>query len=180
MAGDTKEEIVRAAARLLNDKKVKKLTVKDIVEECSITRQAFYYHFADIPELMRWFLEQKEEELLRDVAGVRDSEERLRYFFLIAIKSRPYLKRGMETNYGDELERLLSEQIRELFERVADSDGALASCEPSVRSLVARYHSQAVLGILRGWTDEDSARLDEIVHTVYLIISSGNVPFSQK
>ena len=40
------------------DKKVKKLTVKDIVEECHITRQAFYYHFEDIPDMLKWMLER--------------------------------------------------------------------------------------------------------------------------
>lgn len=44
MAVDTKELIAEAVKRLLMQKKVKKLTVKDIVDECSITRQTFYYH----------------------------------------------------------------------------------------------------------------------------------------
>ena len=42
---DMKEVIASAARKLILEKKVKKLTVKDIVEECQITRQAFYYHF---------------------------------------------------------------------------------------------------------------------------------------
>ena len=40
-----KEIIAEAARKLILEKKVKKLTVKDTVEECQITRQAFYYHF---------------------------------------------------------------------------------------------------------------------------------------
>lgn len=44
MAVDMKETIAEAARKLLMEKKVKKLTVKDIVETCEITRQAFYYH----------------------------------------------------------------------------------------------------------------------------------------
>ena len=51
MAVDTKELIAEAVKRLLMQKKVKKLTVKDIVDECSITRQTFYYHFEEIPRL---------------------------------------------------------------------------------------------------------------------------------
>lgn len=47
---DMKEVIASAARKLILEKKVKKLTVKDIVEECQITRQAFYYHFEGIPE----------------------------------------------------------------------------------------------------------------------------------
>ena len=50
MPVDMKEVIAQAAMKLLIEKHAKKLTVKDIVEECHITRQTFYYHFADIPE----------------------------------------------------------------------------------------------------------------------------------
>ena len=62
MAVDTKELIAEAVKRLLMQKKVKKLTVKDIVDECSITRQTFYYHFEDIPDLLKWVLERGTQE----------------------------------------------------------------------------------------------------------------------
>ena len=52
---DMKEIIAEAARKLILEKKVKKLTVKDIVEECQITRQAFYYHFEGIPDLILIF-----------------------------------------------------------------------------------------------------------------------------
>ena len=56
MAIDMKKTIAEAASNLLFEKKVKKLTVKDIVEECHITRQAFYYHFEDIPDLIYQYI----------------------------------------------------------------------------------------------------------------------------
>ena len=61
MTENIREVIVEAARTLLMDKKKRKLTVKDIVEECGITRQAFYYHFEDIPDMIRWTLEQSVE-----------------------------------------------------------------------------------------------------------------------
>ena len=39
---DMKAAICRSASELLTKKRTKKLTVKDIVEECGITRQTFY------------------------------------------------------------------------------------------------------------------------------------------
>ena len=56
MASDMKEVIAAAAKKLLIEKGVKKLTVADLVDACQITRQAFYYHFEDIPALFRWIL----------------------------------------------------------------------------------------------------------------------------
>ena len=64
MAADMKQTIAQAAKTLLMEKNVKKLTVKDIVEECQITRQAFYYHFEDIPDLFRWMLERDTERTM--------------------------------------------------------------------------------------------------------------------
>ena len=43
-----KETIAQAAKTLLMEKGVKKLTVKDIVGECQITRQAVSYTHLDV------------------------------------------------------------------------------------------------------------------------------------
>ena len=82
MPVDMKEMMAEAVRKLLMDKKVKKLTVKDIVEECQITRQSFYYHFEDIPALLQWILEQGTERMLQE-ARKMDGEEALRYIFLV-------------------------------------------------------------------------------------------------
>ena len=50
MPTDMKRAIAEAMQTLLIERHVKKLTVKDIVEQCHITRQAFYYHFEGIRE----------------------------------------------------------------------------------------------------------------------------------
>lgn len=74
MAVEMKEIIAEAAWTLLFEKKVKKLTIKDIVEECHITRQAFYYHFEDIPDLMRWQLKQGARKLMEEGLKKQDLE----------------------------------------------------------------------------------------------------------
>ena len=48
MAVDMKQLIAETLARLLERKSVDKITVKELVETCGISRQAFYYHFQDI------------------------------------------------------------------------------------------------------------------------------------
>lgn len=180
MASDMKETIAEAARRLLLEKKVKKLTVKDIVEECKITRQAFYYHFADIPELFQWVLERGTEQLLQDSRARQNPEEGLRYFFLLGINSAPYLKKSMQSNYGEEIEHLLTQHIYQLFEQIAKDNGLYRNCSPVELKIITRYHSQAIIGLLREWTEEDTKNLDQIVHTVYLLMTGGLSPFSQK
>lgn len=66
MPDDRKELIAAAARRLLLRRDGKKLTVTDIVNECHITRQTFYYHFEDIPDLLLWMMKRN---LKRSHAG---------------------------------------------------------------------------------------------------------------
>ncbi len=59
--------------------------MKDIVEECHITRQTFYYHFEGIPEMLRWMLENDLEILMEQCLAQKDEESALRYLLTVAI-----------------------------------------------------------------------------------------------
>lgn len=176
MPSDMKRTIAEAAMKLLIDERVKKLTVKDIVEACHITRQTFYYHFEDVPSLLKWILEQETDRLIRTALSRKKAEDALRYFFLVSINMAPYIRRTMETNYRDEIERLLKDQIYRMFEQCVEETNLYADRSPFERKLILRYHSRAVIGLLQEWTDEDTKNLDAIVHEVYLLMMGGAAP----
>lgn len=48
----TQKAIVETTMRLVEQKTVKKITIRDIVEACGITRNTFYYYFHDIYEVL--------------------------------------------------------------------------------------------------------------------------------
>lgn len=176
MPVDMKETIAQAAKALVEGKGARKLTVKDIVEECHITRQAFYYHFEDIPALFRWMIEQDTRRNMAEIQAMEDGEARLRYLFVMAINALPYIKRGMASNYRDEIERFLSQYLQRLFERVCDEEGLYQDCTRLEADLILRYHSQAILGILRNWTETDTKHLDQIVHVIFRLVTEGISP----
>lgn len=176
MAADMKETIAQAAKELLLDKKIKRLTVKDIVEKCHITRQAFYYHFEDIPALFRWMLERNLQQNLFLAQADENGEARLRSLFVMAINSLPYVKKSLESNYREELEQFLSSYFQSLFQQVCDEEGLYQNCTRFQVGLILRYHSQAILGLFRNWTDEDTKNLDQIVHTVFRLMTEGISP----
>lgn len=52
MSNFTKIAIQQSFLRLLSQRSITKITVKDIVEDCGINRNSFYYHFQDLPQLL--------------------------------------------------------------------------------------------------------------------------------
>ncbi len=164
MPAATKQTISEAVKTLLFEKKVKKLTVKDIVEQCNITRQTFYYHFEDIPDLLRWTVEQDLEKTLDAVLAQKDPESALRYMFLLAINAKPYIEQTARCNYGEELMELLSQQLYRFCLQTARAQNLYPDCPIAQAEFNVRYHTGAMLHLLRTWTPEDTQNLDAIVH----------------
>lgn len=50
----TKLALAGSLKKLMANTDFDKITVKDIVDDCGLTRQAFYYHFKDKYDLMNW------------------------------------------------------------------------------------------------------------------------------
>lgn len=173
---DMKEIIAEAARKLILEKKVKKITVKDIVEECQITRQAFYYHFEGIPDLIQWSMEQGTRRLLEECKEQGGAEAALKYLFIFGINAMPDVKKGMASNYGKELERTLVQGAYELFEGIVEQENLYQNYSRQELKLILRYHSRAILGLFQDWTPEDTKNLDMIVHEVYLILIGKIIP----
>ena len=69
MTNTTKVAIKESIIRLLNRKPLNKITVKEIVDDCGINRNTFYYHYADIRALLEEIFIEQSNQLLRTVEG---------------------------------------------------------------------------------------------------------------
>ena len=171
MNRDIKTDIAEAARRLMLEQRINKLTVSAIADECHITRQTFYYHFKGIPELFRWMLEQDSERIMKEALMQIDAREGLRYLFLMGISLLPYIRQGTDTYYKDELIHLLQTYVYRFFANAGDQKEYKPGYSIKERSIVLRYHTHAIIGMLMEWTEDDTAHLDDIVHTVYRIMT---------
>ena len=106
MPDDRKELIAAAARRLLLRRDGKKLTVTDIVNECHITRQTFYYHFEDIPDLLLWMMKRNLKRSMQEASMQSTPEESLKYLITLSLSSRLFVEKAMHAGYREELERL--------------------------------------------------------------------------
>lgn len=61
----TKAAIKATFISLLNKKPLNKITVKEIVEECGINRNSFYYHLTTFRRFLRKFSLKRLTDLLR-------------------------------------------------------------------------------------------------------------------
>ena len=171
MESETRKLIIDTVKELLIQERPKKLTVTDIVTKCKITRQTFYYYFEDIPDLLKWFLKSNAQHLLDESSNLENSEQGLRYLFLVSLNIYPYIKHGFQTNYRAEIEQIIEKQMFNFLMQVAQKHHLFSKYNHYDLELIMRYHSQAILGILKNWTNDDDANLDHIIHIIHQIFA---------
>ena len=75
MANFTRRAIKETFWKLLNQRPLSQITIKDIVEDCGINRNSFYYHFEDLPALVEEIVEEQVQVLIQNHPTISSVEE---------------------------------------------------------------------------------------------------------
>ena len=59
MPNATKQALEASLKRMMLKKPLDKITIRDITEDCGISRMTFYYHFQDIYDLIDWICQEE-------------------------------------------------------------------------------------------------------------------------
>lgn len=121
MPVQVKPMIAEAFIRLSKQKNIDKITVKDLVEACGISRQTFYYHFQDILEVIEWSLDQAFSHLLEQSLAADDPEAVLRGFLETSEESAELLLESCEKKSADRARR--ARQMHHLLAGRIGEDG---------------------------------------------------------
>ena len=92
MPSDMKERIAREFVRLARAGSIDRITVKDIVEACHITRQTFYYHFRDLLDVIDWSLRQTVEELAEKCLRLDSRQQVMELFLTEAVQAKDLIR----------------------------------------------------------------------------------------
>lgn len=62
----TRQLMADSLKKLMQDKPLHKISIREITDDCGLNRQTFYYHFQDIYALLEWIVEKEVFSVLED------------------------------------------------------------------------------------------------------------------
>lgn len=65
----SKEKLAESLKKKMRQKPLSKISVSELIEDCSLNRRTFYYHFQDIYALVEWMFDQEAVELIKRSDG---------------------------------------------------------------------------------------------------------------
>lgn len=152
MAKQTQKFIMSTFMQLLESESLDKITVRDIVEECEINRNTFYYHYSDIYDLLDdVFRVETEKFMSEDVdenTTFGEEYERAACFVLKYKKAILHIydskKRDVLQNY---LETLAFSFISRFVKKEADGYGL----PDEDIDYITSFYTHAIVGNTLGW-----------------------------
>lgn len=122
MMADVKEQITDEFIELSKSKDPGKITVKDLVTGCGLSRQTFYYHFQDIYEVMAYAIQRDLHRISKESTEIADSVESAEHFIGSIMAYLPMLRRVFSSKLGPGLEGMLLEAYRKYFRELIESN----------------------------------------------------------
>ena len=104
MPNFTKKAIRESFIKLLNERPLNKITVKDIVEDCGVNRNSFYYHYQDLPALLEDIVSDEVKRIVEEYQEIGSIEDCFRATISFALKNRRavlHIYKSMNREYYD-------------------------------------------------------------------------------
>lgn len=171
----TKQALGHALVKQLEVRPLDKVTVSSLAGEIGITRQAFYYHFADAYELAIWVFETDIANHIMRHATYREWADGFTTMLAYMRSHRDQVYAVVNSLSHRKLERFFYETLHAMMEAIVTELEGDLRLDPEDRAFIIDHYTLSVLGHLLHWL-ADGMRSDPTVLVSKLaIIMQGNV-----
>ena len=149
MPSFTRRAIKESFLKLLNQRPLNQITVKDIVEDCGINRNSFYYHFSDLPALVEEIMKERVSAMVEDHPTIDSVQEGADAIVEFVMHNKRAIYHIYNSVSRDVFERHLMEVCRYVVTTYLD--GMLEEVEEADRDAILRFHRCACFGSVIDW-----------------------------
>lgn len=151
MSQTTKKALAASLKKLMEHSTLDKITVKDVVKDCGVNRQTFYYHFQDIYDLLGWIYRT---EALASIADFRSYETWQQGFLMIfhyISKNKDFCISSFRSLGREHLERFLYDITFDLLMNVVNELSKDTTVGEEEKRFIANFYSYGFIGLLMVW-----------------------------
>jgi AcrR family transcriptional regulator len=171
---ETKLQMSESLKRLIKDRSFSKITVQDIVSDCSINRNTFYYHFENTYDLLSFTYEQEVKNIVDSFHNANATIPQAMDFVLDYIdKNIPLCTCAYESLGETQLKTIFEKDLHDFVRATIDYFGSRDSTSFSedFKSFIAFSYtnllSTQIIWYIRHSTDLDRQIFRECLQTFF-------------
>ena len=149
-ANITKRELAESLKRLASERLFEHVTVGDIVRECGVNRQTFYYHFSDKYELLDWIYYNETFVPLTADISFGNWDEKLYELLQIMRRNRAFYMNTIKCS-NNFFEEYLLKMLTTLFETAVEDLDVRKQLTPEKKRLASKIFAYGLTGVVIEW-----------------------------
>ena len=146
-----REAVKAAFLRLLEERPLREITVKDIVQSCGVNRNTFYYHFRDIPALLEELITDQANRIIAAQGPALSLADCLETAARFALERRQAVLHINQSAHRDLFELCLMRVCRRLVEDFAAAAIGSLRLRPEDREAIVRFYQCECFGQVVEW-----------------------------
>lgn len=155
MSSLTKQAIIACTVELASEKPIKKITVRDIVSACGITRNSFYYYFHDIFDVLDQAVRQQVEHIQNSSAS--DIDQAIFDLIESMVMHKKVWRNLYKTLDKDTLSRYVTKWLHGIFVGYITSIPGGKEMSELDLNIICAFYEEALFGVLSRWVINDGA-----------------------
>ncbi len=162
MPGDMKAKIADTLNEILQHKELDKITVKELVDACKISRQTFYYHFQDIMDVVEWYQDQALKLSIARSLEAPTYKEAIRGVIYESFQHRELIRQLMASQRREEMEGLFLRAVRTYLQELIRGKGFSGSCSPEDMETILSFCACGLVGTMLMSLNQKNVDIDAL------------------
>lgn len=151
MSQVTKRALAASLIKLLSQKPLDKVTVKDIIEDCGVNRQTFYYHFKDIYDLVDWIFLEMASEFLEGKETYDTWQQGFTQTLYGVLRNRRLIMNAYNSLSREQVERFLYALTYDLLLGVVEEEAVDVPIREEDKKFIIDFYKYAFVGFMIDW-----------------------------
>lgn len=157
---NTKKMLAASLKKFMTKKPFSKITVSELIADCDINRNTFYYHFEDIYALLRWMLETEAIEVVKQFNLITDYEEAINFVMDYVEANDHILNCAYDSIGREEMKRFFYPEFTSIIASLIRSAEEInhVAVPDDYRQFLIEFYTEALAGILINWMKDGTSR----------------------
>ncbi|MDD3410165.1 MAG: TetR/AcrR family transcriptional regulator C-terminal domain-containing protein [Eubacteriales bacterium] len=173
MREDTKREMAAQLKTLMAQKPLNKITIREITDGCGLNRQAFYYHFTDIFDLVKWTYSEEALALMAEHVNFLTWEDGVLQLLNYAEENRAALRCLFHSIQHEQLKRFFYADIHTLLETFINTIPSSQVAAKDDKAFIAHFYALAFGSLAEDWILDDAPQrksVDEMLRLIRITV----------
>lgn len=136
---------------MLKSKSLSAITVTDIVTQCGVSRQSFYYYFDDIYDLIEWYFTQETEKALNEYSDIDSWQTGYIRLMRWAQKNKPLVLNTYRSIQREYIEVFMYRVLYQYIIKVVNTEAEDLQVSQEQCAFVAQFYTLAINAVSLEW-----------------------------